>query len=51
MMVCQDMNLRLLPIVYDRLKNYAKLRQVWREKITYCNGLLEFDRNNIYLRF
>lgn len=51
MTVCQDENIRFLPIALDRLRNYARLRRIWREKLNYVNGLLEFDRHNIYLRF
>jgi len=51
MMVCQDENIRLLPIALDRLRNYANVRKLWREKLQYVNGLIEFDRHNIYLRF
>jgi hypothetical protein len=51
MMVCQDENMRLLPIALDRLRNHARLRKIWRDKLSYVNGLLEFNRNNIYLRF
>jgi len=51
MLVCQDDHLKLLPIAIDRLRTFAKLRKIWREKLNFVNGLLNFDRHNIYLRF
>lgn len=51
MLVCQDENLKLLPIALDRLRTYSRLRKFWREKLNFVNGLLEFDRHNVYLRF
>lgn len=51
LMIHKDKNMRLLPITLDRMRNYSKVKQLWREKLRFLNGLIDYDKHNIFLRF